>query len=74
MIDTVGVEERCSAYDAMHLVALVQQQFGEIAAVLSCNTSYNAFLLTKFLHLFGLNLCHFTWQILNVRVVALHSL
>jgi hypothetical protein len=35
MVDAVGVEQGCPALDAVHLVALVEQELGEIGAVLS---------------------------------------
>ena len=35
VIDAVGVEERGAALDAVHLVALVEQELGEIGAVLA---------------------------------------
>ncbi len=38
MIDTLGIEQRASALDAMHLIALLQQQFGQVCTVLTRNT------------------------------------
>ena len=35
VIDAVGVEQRRTALDAVHLVALLQQQFRQIGAVLA---------------------------------------
>jgi hypothetical protein len=35
VVDARGVEARGSALDAMHLVALLQQEFGQIGAVLA---------------------------------------
>jgi hypothetical protein len=35
VVDAVGVEERRAALDAVHLVALVEQELGEIGAVLA---------------------------------------
>jgi hypothetical protein len=35
MVDAVGVEERGAALDAVHLVALVEQELGEVGAVLA---------------------------------------
>ena len=37
VVDAVGVEQRRAALDAVHLVALAHQQFGEVGAVLPCN-------------------------------------
>jgi hypothetical protein len=37
MVDAVGVEERRAALDAMHFVALTDQEFGQIRAVLAGN-------------------------------------
>ena len=35
VVDAVGVEQRSAALDAVHLVALFQQEFGQIGAVLA---------------------------------------
>ncbi len=35
VINSVGVEEGGAALDAMHCVALVEQEFGEVGAVLT---------------------------------------
>ena len=35
VVDAVGVEERRAALDAVHLVALVEQELGEVGAVLA---------------------------------------
>jgi len=35
VVDAVGVEERSAALDAVDFVALVQQKFGEVGAVLA---------------------------------------
>jgi hypothetical protein len=35
VVDAVGIEQGGPALDAMHLVALVEQELGEIGAVLS---------------------------------------
>jgi len=35
VVDAVGVEQAGAALDAVHLVALVQQQFGQVGAVLA---------------------------------------
>jgi hypothetical protein len=40
MIDAVGIEQRCPALDSVYFVALVEQELGEISAVLAgyaCN-------------------------------------
>jgi hypothetical protein len=37
MVDTIGIEQRGTALDAVDLVALVEQQFGQISAVLAGN-------------------------------------
>ncbi len=38
MVDAVGVEQRGAALDAVYLVALGQQQFGQVHAVLAGDT------------------------------------
>ena len=38
MVDPVGVEQAAAALEAMHLVALAQQQLGQIGAVLPAHT------------------------------------
>jgi hypothetical protein len=38
VIDAIGVEQRRAALDAVNLVALLQQEFGEIGPVLSGDT------------------------------------
>jgi hypothetical protein len=38
MIDALGVEQRGTTFDAVHVVAFSQQQFGEIGAVLAGNS------------------------------------
>jgi hypothetical protein len=35
VVDAVGVEQRAAALDAVHLVALVEQELGEVGAVLA---------------------------------------
>jgi hypothetical protein len=35
VVDAVSIEERCATLDAMNLIALRQEQFGEICPVLS---------------------------------------
>jgi hypothetical protein len=35
VIDAVGVEQRCAALDAVHLVTLVEQELGKIGAILA---------------------------------------
>jgi hypothetical protein len=35
MVDAVGVEQRGAALDAVHVVALVEQELGEVGAVLA---------------------------------------
>jgi hypothetical protein len=37
MIDTIGIEKRGSTLDTVDLVALLQEQFGQIGAVLTGN-------------------------------------
>lgn len=39
VVNTVFVEQRSTALDAMHDVAFFQQKFGQVSAVLSCHTS-----------------------------------
>ena len=34
MVDPIGVERRGATFDAMHLVALIEQELGEICAIL----------------------------------------
>ena len=38
MINTVGIEQRGATLDAVDLVPLLQEQFRQVGAVLSCNT------------------------------------
>ncbi len=38
VIDPLGVEERRAAFDAMHLIALFQQEFGKVGAILAGDT------------------------------------
>jgi hypothetical protein len=35
VVDAVGIEQRAAALDAVHLVVLVEQELGEIGAVLA---------------------------------------
>ena len=39
MIDALGVEQTRPALDAMHNVSFFQEQFGQISAILTCDTS-----------------------------------
>ncbi len=48
MVDAVGVEERGAALDAMHFVALTDQEFGQIRAVLAGNAGDQAFFISSF--------------------------
>jgi hypothetical protein len=50
VVDAVGVERRRPADQAVHLVALAQQQLGEVAAILTGDTGDDGF--------FGLGLSH----------------
>ena len=50
MIDTVGIEQRTAALDAVHVVALVEQEFGEIGAVLAGDAGDEC----DFIHALGL--------------------
>jgi hypothetical protein len=40
MVDAVCVEKRGTTFNTVHFVALLEQKFGEIGAVLSGDTSY----------------------------------
>ena len=44
VVNPVRVEERGTALDAMHLVALFEQEFGKVGAVLTGNPGYQSFL------------------------------
>ena len=39
VINTLSVECACTAFDAMHLIAFFQQQFGQIRSILPSDTS-----------------------------------
>ena len=43
MLDAAGVEGGGTADDAMDLIPLVQQEFGEVGAVLACDAGDEAF-------------------------------
>ena len=43
VIDTVGIERRRPSFDAVNLVAFVEQELGQIRAVLASNTGYQCF-------------------------------
>jgi hypothetical protein len=40
VIDMVGIKERRAPLDAVHLIAFVQKQFGQISAVLIGDPGY----------------------------------
>ena len=44
VVDAGGVEERGAALDAVHLVALGEQEFGEIGSVLAGDSGDQGFL------------------------------
>lgn len=40
VVDSVSVERACTPFDAMHLVAFLQQQFCQIGTILPGNAGY----------------------------------
>jgi hypothetical protein len=44
VIDAGGVEEGAAAFDAVDLVAFIQQKLGEIRPILSCDAGDQSFL------------------------------
>jgi hypothetical protein len=47
VVDAVGVEERGAALDAVDFVALAQQEFGKVGAVLAGDAGDEAWLTTR---------------------------
>ena len=43
VIDALGIEARCPAFDAVDLVALFQEEFGEVGAVLAGDAGNECF-------------------------------
>jgi hypothetical protein len=47
VVDPLGVEQRGAALDAVHLIALVQQEFSQIAAVLAGDAGDQGFFILR---------------------------
>ena len=50
VVDAVGVEQRGAALDAVDLVALLEQELGEIGAILAGDAGNKSFLHASVLH------------------------
>lgn len=48
MIDTIGVEQRAAAFDAVHFIAFCHQEFRQIGAVLSGNAGNESCFFHRF--------------------------
>ena len=42
MINAVGIKRRGAAFDSMHNIALAEEEFGKIGAVLARGTGYES--------------------------------
>ena len=52
MIDAIGVERRGAALDAVDAIALAEQEFGEISAILASGAGYKSYFVRHDLFLF----------------------